>query len=366
MKAFLSQIKIENRYRVELGDIEGLAESIKNLGLLHPPIIDGNYKLIDGERRIRALQHLGLDEIEVRFVNVPSLLMAEHDANAFAKQWTVSEKVSIARAIEEEIGDRRGGDRKSNVEISTNDPLAGKRTDEIAAEKAGFGSKDSYRQAKKVVDLAIPEIVEKMDAGELSVNAALIATAFTEEEQAEIVEEINAGAKPSEVIKAHVAHNSGENEWYTPEVYIQSAKVVLGVIDLDPASCELANATVKAAKYYTKDDNGLDKEWAGNVWVNPPYAQPLISQFSEKVVAEKENIEQAIVLVNNATETKWFANMAKSCDAICFPQSRIKFIDKQGKPSGAPLQGQAFIYFGDHKTIFAQEFSQFGFVLSHV
>ncbi len=65
----------------------------------------------------------------------------------------------------------------------------------------------SVASAKKIQDEAIPEIVEKVKAGEVSINAATIASTFTEEEQAEIVEEINAGSKPVDVIKKHVHVN---------------------------------------------------------------------------------------------------------------------------------------------------------------
>ncbi len=165
--------------------------------------------------------------------------------------------------------------------------------------------------------------------------------------------------------RVHVANNSGENEWYTPKEYIDAARSVLGVIDTDPASCKLANETVKASSYFTKEQDGLTKRWCGNVWMNPPYAQPLIGQFAEAVASKYEQgeIGQAIVLVNNATETAWFSRMLQCASAVCFPRGRIKFIDKEGRPSGAPLQGQAFLYFGTNVALFSGTFSQFGKVL---
>lgn len=61
----------------------------------------------------------------------------------------------------------------------------------------------------------------------------------------------------------HVTNNSGNNEWYTPAEYVESVRKVLGAIDLDPTSCEVAQATVRASQFYTIDDDGLDREWQG-------------------------------------------------------------------------------------------------------
>ncbi len=171
--------------------------------------------------------------------------------------------------------------------------------------------------------------------------------------------------KLTESGKAHVSHNSGENEWYTPPDYIEAARKVMGGIDLDPASSKIANQTVKAAKYFTAENNGLEKKWKGRVWINPPYAQPLINEFSKKICESLESMEQAIVLVNNATETSWFQNMAKVSASICFVDKRIRFLDPAGKP-GAPLQGQAALYFGGNIKKFVAEYARFGVVLAHV
>ena len=161
---------------------------------------------------------------------------------------------------------------------------------------------------------------------------------------------------------AHVSNNSGDNEWYTPKEYLDAVKSVMGSIDVDPASSQIANTIVQAATYYTVADDGRNKDWTGNVFMNPPYAHPLIDEFTNKLISEIQsgNTKQAIVLVNNATETKWFQSLANKAAAVCFPQSRLRFWSPE--KVSAPLQGQAFLYFGNDIKAFRSEFGKYGFV----
>lgn len=165
--------------------------------------------------------------------------------------------------------------------------------------------------------------------------------------------------------KPHISNNSGENEWYTPEYIISAAKETMESIEIDPASCKEANKIVEADNYYTEENNGLENKWEGNVWLNPPYAQPLINDFAKKAKKEYEdgNIRNMCVLVNNATETEWFNTFIENATLICFLKSRVKFIDKNGEPSGAPLQGQAVIYYGKRKQAFIKNFTDKGFIV---
>lgn len=162
--------------------------------------------------------------------------------------------------------------------------------------------------------------------------------------------------------KPHVSHNSGENEWYTPPDIIERAREAMGGIDCDPASSPLANRNVKAETFYTAADDGLSRPWHGRVWLNPPYSNPLCGQFAEAVALrfERKEIEQACVLVNNATETGWFVSMSSAASSLCLLQGRVKYLDSTGSPANSPLQGQAVIYFGPRVQEFSAAFKPAG------
>lgn len=186
------------------------------------------------------------------------------------------------------------------------------------------------------------------------------------EVQRQVIQEVATGESKTvkEAIEKktpHVAYNSGNNEWYTPSPYIEAAKEVMGDIDLDPASSEVANRVVGAKQIFTIEDNGLEQDWTGRVWMNPPYAGELIPLFCDKLVNyfATGDIQEAIVLVNNATETAWFNTLIGQASAIVFPKGRVKFYTPGGS-IGAPLQGQAVIYFGENPHKFLSCFKQFG------
>jgi phage N-6-adenine-methyltransferase len=188
------------------------------------------------------------------------------------------------------------------------------------------------------------ETFKQMEAGVFSIN----------EVYKELKEQLKTTKTP------HVALNTGINEWYTPSNIIEAARSTMGNIDLDPASSKEANETVKATVFYTEETNGLDKPWSGNVWMNPPYAQPAMTDFAEKLIEELPNINQACVIVNNATETVWFTNLSAKAAAICLVVGRVKFVSPNKNKKSAPLQGQIILYFGNDVEKFAENFKIFG------
>ena len=96
----ISKIKVRNRYRKSLGDIDTLAASIKEVGLLHPIVVRPDGRLIAGERRLVACKRLGWKSGPVTCVNLKEVVRGEFAENAFRKDFLPSEIEAIRRAIE--------------------------------------------------------------------------------------------------------------------------------------------------------------------------------------------------------------------------------------------------------------------------
>jgi hypothetical protein len=154
------------------------------------------------------------------------------------------------------------------------------------------------------------------------------------------------------------------HEWYTPAEYISRARTVLGDIDIDPASAEIAQETVRARQYFDKEQNGLHYPWRGRVWLNPPYAPPLIGKFIGKLLTEWNagRITACIALTHNYTDTAWFHDAAACADAVCFTHGRVNFYDPDGEVA-KPTQGQAFFYFGSEIDVFKETFEPIGLIV---
>ena len=116
------------------------------------------------------------------------------------------------------------------------------------------------------------------------------------------------------------------DEWYTPPEYVEAARTVLGHFDIDVASNDIAQQTIKASRYYTIEDSSLelDAYWFGTVWMNPPYSR-VIQQFCDKLVREYSfgHTKAAIVLTNNGTDTSWWHSIANIASALCFTKGQM-------------------------------------------
>ena len=162
--------------------------------------------------------------------------------------------------------------------------------------------------------------------------------------------------------------SSKSNEWYTPPELIELVRVVLGTIELDPASGPTAQGWIQATQFYTIQDDGLNQVWKGKVFLNPPYGRKNLkasppnlgaSAWLEKLVREYEtgNVTEAIALCRGDSEG---LKLLESRATQCKPSSRIYFHKESGERSDKPVPGCAFYYLGADDARFRQTFGNIG------
>ena len=187
----ISELKpfTEQPFKVKLDeDMDALVESIKQCGVLTPVIArphkDGGYEILSGHRRVKACELAGITDIPVVVKNLDddtaTILLV--DSNLQREHILPSEK-AFAYSMKNEAMKRTGGRRKSS---QSDYPLKGKKTVEIIGEEFGDSAKQVQRYLK-LTDL-IPELLEKLDNGELSFNPAVELSYLTIEEQKEFID----------------------------------------------------------------------------------------------------------------------------------------------------------------------------------
>ena len=126
---------------------------------------------------------------------------------------------------------------------------------------------------------------------------------------------------------AHEKPNEGAtNIWLTPPRIIET----LGPFDLDPCAAPEPRPWPTAHTHYAEaDGDGLQREWHGVVWVNPPYGDK-----AEAWLHRLARHGEGIALVFARTETAWFQRVAQHDWLLFFPSGRLTFHKPNGERGG--------------------------------
>ena len=188
-------------------------------------------------------------------------------------------------------------------------------------------------------------------------------------------------------------HLSKTQEHYTPAHVVELAREVLGVIDLDPASCEEANATVRAKRIFTRGDDGLTQPWSGRVFLNPPggtFTAKRKNKTDLKPVTPPEDAAYRLRFGTDSRAVGWWRKLeeewhkptggvdeavfigftlellrATQGDGVwnsameypfCVPRERLCFGGNQ------PTHGNVIVYMGGNAARFAEVFARIGMV----
>lgn len=128
------------------------------------------------------------------------------------------------------------------------------------------------------------------------------------------------------------------DEWYTPIEFIN----LLGHFDTDPC-VPIDNKVQTADIMYNKNDDGLKQEWKGRVWLNPPYSQPLINMFVEKLAEHGNGIALLMPKFGSVMFRKF---VYPKCDGIFILEKRIKFYDYNWVQQKSPVSISILVAYG--------------------
>lgn len=230
----INEIIVNDRIRKDFGNLEELAEDIKKNGLINPLTVNGDYKLLAGERRLRACKLLGWNQVDVRVVKSNDEahdLAVEMSENNLRRNFTGSELAEGIRrqmALESEKAKERQGERTDLVETFPQGS-GGK-----ARDKAGAAFGISGKQAEKVMfvddhkDLLDPADFADWDEGRLSTNKAFqrvkAAMAQAEKERDEARKDAEELVTDNESLQNEIAELEAKLEKQADEAFEEGFK----------------------------------------------------------------------------------------------------------------------------------------------
>lgn len=165
-------------------------------------------------------------------------------------------------------------------------------------------------------------------------------------------------------------HQSIKVEHGTPNEVLELARFVLGDIELDPCSSPEFNVNVKASRFFTEADNGLERPWnAKTVWVNPPgkpqgsprSLAPLFwSQFVHEFLLG--HFESGLFLAFSLEQLATLQNAGYPIGYVpfeaCILRKRLKFLTESGEAQGSPTHANAVILLTNDAKV-SERFKEF-------
>ena len=156
-----------------------------------------------------------------------------------------------------------------------------------------------------------------------------------------------------------INQDSGNTEYYTPMFILDAARLVLGEIDLDPASCKKANEIVQAKQFYTKEQDGLVQVWSGRIWMNHPFGRQSNTLWINKLL-NSPLVTDWLCITFACTSESWFQPLLHYPQ--CFLSPRTNYYDSNGKVKKGVTKGSVVTYSGRDISLFRAAFKELGVV----
>lgn len=165
----VSAVRVVDRHRRDLGDIEGLMRSIEDVGLINPITLTPGFELVAGGRRLEAYRRIGRGTIPARIVDTladaAAALRVERDENTCREDMLPSELAALGEALYEferpkaeeslRLAQERGRATRSGVpmEERTGAPVQKGKTSERVGQALGVSGR-TYEELRSAYRLA--------------------------------------------------------------------------------------------------------------------------------------------------------------------------------------------------------------------
>lgn len=130
--------------------------------------------------------------------------------------------------------------------------------------------------------------------------------------------------------------SSKTDMWATPQDFFNKLN---SVFRFEVDVCAIAD-NAKCETYYTPDDNGLDIEWLGTCWMNPPYGRGIDKWIEKAHRSAKENGATVVCLVPARVDTRWWHDYCAKGE-VHFIKGRLKFGDSK---NSAPFPSAVVVF----------------------
>lgn len=114
------------------------------------------------------------------------------------------------------------------------------------------------------------------------------------------------------------------DDYYTPEWIFQALQLEF---DTDPASPMGGIDWIPVKNYFTIVDDGLQQEWKGKVWLNPPYSNP--TPWIDRFITHRNGITLVQI-----SKSRWCCRLFEEADAFLFLPYNLRFVTATGKEMG--------------------------------
>lgn len=127
-------------------------------------------------------------------------------------------------------------------------------------------------------------------------------------------------------------------EWATPQEFYDKLNSEFH-FTLDPCANE---TNAKCAKYYTRSEDGLKQDWAGEiVFCNPPYGRELGEWVRKCRMESCKPNTMVVMLIPARTDTRWFHEHIYNKAEIRFLKGRLRFGNSK---TSAPFPSMIVIF----------------------